>query len=180
MNTNAVAHLKTVNDVHRELRRLANWEDEALGMGNRYYAPPTRNQWARLDRQRERLMRRLWAIQASQRNRPRRPVRAARVIQKVFKNMYYAPNNNGSGLRGRGYRTAMARVRGNNASQVGPREHITHILKTKLNNLRHQKNRGAMVNIYNGMYKKWTAAGGIYGANVMNNAQKIMFRAGLI
>ena len=125
-------------------------------------------------------MARRWRAAAMTRNEPRRRTRAAKVIQKAFKNIYYSPNNNGTGLRGRGYRTAMARVRGNNASTMGSREHITYILKTKLNNLRHQKNRGAMVNIYNGMYKKWTAAGGIYGANVMNNAQKIMFRAGLI
>lgn len=110
----------------------------------------------------------------------RRQARAAKVIQKAFKNVYYTPNNTGTGLRGRGYRVAIARMRGNNASQIGPREHITRVLKSKLNNLRRQTNRGAMVNIYNSMERKWKKAGGVHGANVMNNAQKIMLRAGLI
>jgi hypothetical protein len=114
------------------------------------------------------------------RNAPRRPARAAKVIQKAFKNMYYEPNNNGMGLRGRGYRMAMARARGNNAAQVGPRERITGLLRTKLNNLRRQTNRGAMVNIYNGMYNKWMAAGGSHGAKILNNAQLLMHRRGLI
>jgi hypothetical protein len=94
--------------------------------------------------------------------------------------MYYTPNNNSTGLRGRGYRMAMARVRGNNASRVGPRERITGILRIKLNNLRRQTNRGAMVNIYNGMYNKWMAAGGTHGAKILNNAQLLMHRRGLI
>ena len=114
------------------------------------------------------------------RNQPRRPTRAAKVIQKKFKNMFYTPNNNSTGLRGRGYRMTMARVRGNNASQVGAREHITGLLRTKLNNLRRQTNRGAMVNIYNGMYNKWMAAGGTHGANILNSAQLLMHRRGLI
>jgi hypothetical protein len=110
----------------------------------------------------------------------RRRTRAANVIKKKFKNIYYEPNNTGTGLRGRGYRMAMARMRGNNSSQVSSREHVMRVLKTKLNNLRRQTNRGAMVNIYNSMGRNWAKAGGIVGANVMNNAQKIMFRAGLI
>jgi len=122
---------------------------------------------------------RRWRAAAMAKNEPRRQARAAKVIQKAFKNVYYTPNN-GTGLRGRGYRMAVARMRGNNTSQIGPREHITRVLKTKLNNLRRQTNRGAMVNIYNSMERKWKKAGGVYGANVMNNAQKIMFRAGLI
>jgi Zn-dependent protease with chaperone function len=114
------------------------------------------------------------------RNQPRRPTRAAKVIQKKFKNMFYTPNNNSTGLRGRGYRMTMARVRGNNASRVGARERITGMLRTKLNNLRRQTNRGAMVNIYNGMYNKWMAAGGTHGANILNSAQLLMHRRGLI
>ena len=186
MNTNfraRIANMRTVNQVQRALEFAYNWENNALGFGNSRAAPPSRQQWANHKRYKNMLMRRLLALQAVQRNRPRRPARAARVIQKAFKNMYYSPNNNGSGLRGRGYRTAMARVRGNNASQVGPRERITGMLRAKLNNLRHARNtgnRGNMVNIYNSMGRNWEGAGGIHGANVMNNAQKIMFRAGLI
>ena len=131
----------------------------------------------------KRELARRWRAAAMARNEPRRRTRAARVIQKKFKNVFYTPNNNGMGLRGRGYRTAMARVRGNATSQVGPRERITGTLRTKLENLRHARNtgnRGNMVNIYNSMSRKWEGSGGIHGANVMNNAQKIMFRAGLI
>jgi hypothetical protein len=125
-------------------------------------------------------MARRWRAAAVARNEPRRPARAAKVIQKAFKNMYYAPNNNAIGLRGRGYRKTMARMRGNNAANVGPRERITGVLRTKLNNLRRQTNRGAMVNIYNGMYNKWMAAGGSHGAKILNNAQLLMHRRGLI
>lgn len=108
------------------------------------------------------------------------PTRAAHVIKKKFKNVFYTPNNAGTGIRGRGYRMTMARTRGDNASHVGPREHITGVLRTKLNNLRRQTNRGAMVNIYNSMYNKWMEAGGVNGANVVNNAQKLMHRRGLV
>ena len=121
-----------------------------------------------------------WRAAALARNEPRRRGRAAKVIQKKFKNIFYTPNNNGTGLQGRGYRMAMARTRGNNASQVGQRERLMSTLRTKLNNLRRQTNRGAMVNIYNSMYNKWMEAGGAHGANALNNAQKIMHRRGLI
>ena len=50
----------------------------------------------------------------------------------------------------------------------------------RLRTARDSGNRGNMVNIYNSMGNNWMNAGGIHGANVMNNAQKIMFRAGLI
>lgn len=175
-----VSGLQTVNAVRTALRYANNWEAEALGFGNSRAAPPTRNQWARHERYKAMLGRRLMALQASQRNQPRRPTRAARVIQKRFKNVFYTPNNNGTGLRGRGYRMTMARMRGNNSTKVGPRERLIGTLRTKLNNLRSQDNRGAMVNIYNSMYNKWMEGGGVNGSNVMNNAQKIMFRAGLI
>jgi hypothetical protein len=185
MNANAenrarIAAMRTTNEVLNALRWANNWEVEALGLGNSRYAPPTRNQWAEHERYKAMLQRRLLALQAAQRNRPRRPARATRLIQKKFKNVFYAPNNNGTGIRGRGYRMAMARTRGNNASQIGPRERLMGTLRSKLNNLRRQTNRGAMVNIYNSMYNKWMEGGGIHGANVLNNAQKIMFRAGLI
>jgi hypothetical protein len=175
-----IANMRTVNQVQRALGYAYNWENNALGFGNSRAAAPSRQQWADHKRYKNMLTRRLWALQAAQRNRPRRPARAARTIQKKFKNIFYTPNNNGTGLRGRGYRMTMARVRGNNASQVGPRERITGVLRAKLNNLRRQTNRGAMVNIYNSMYNKWAEAGGVTGANVLNNAQKIMHRRRLI
>lgn len=58
---------------------------------------------------------RRWRATAVQRNAARRPARAARVIQRAFRQMYYKPSNNNA-LRGtlhsRGYRKAMARARG--------------------------------------------------------------------
>ena len=174
----AAARFKTVREVEQELNRLANWENEAAGFGNSHYASGRRSP-PRTNNYRAKVMRRLWALQAAQRNQPRRALRAARTIQKKFKKAFYAPNNNGTGLHGRGYRMAMTRRRGGNASHVGPREHITRVLKAKLANLRSQTNRGAMVSIYNGMYRNWMAAGGIHGANVLNNAQRLMHRRGL-
>lgn len=175
----AAARFQTVRELEQELNRLANWENEAAGFGNSRYAPAPQSAPGRAGNYRAKVMRRLWALQAAQRNQPRRALRAASTIQKKFKNVFYMPNNNGTGLRGRGYRMAMIRRRGGNASQVGPREHITSVLKAKLANLRSQVNRGAMVNIYNGMYRNWMAAGGIHGANVLNNAQRLMHRRGL-
>jgi hypothetical protein len=175
-----IANMRTVNQVQRALEFAYNWENNALGFGNSRAAPPSRQQWADHTRYKNMLTRRLWALQAAQRNRPRRPARAARVIQKKFKQVFYTPNNNGNGLRGRGYRMAMARRRGTNPANVGPRERLTRTLKAKLANLRRQTNRGAMVNIYNGMYNKWMNGGGVHGANIMNNAQRIMSRARLI
>lgn len=178
-----LANMRTVAQVTRALRNANNWEVEALGMGNSRYAPPTRAEWASHRRWVEKLQRRRWALQAAQRNAPRRPARAARVIQKKFKQSFYSPHNTGLGIRGRGYRMAMVRARGGKASEVGPREHITRKLRAKLANLRHARatgNRGNMVNIYNSMTNAWERAGGIHGANVMNNAQKIMWRSHLI
>jgi len=128
----------------------------------------------------KRELARRWRTAAVARNEPRRRARAAKVIQKAFKNMYYMPNNSPVGLRGRGYRKTMARLRGNNASKVGPRERLMGTLRTKLNNLRRQTNRGAMVNIYNSMYNKWMEGGGGNGANILNSAQLLMHRRGLI
>jgi len=175
--------IRSVADAQRVLRNLADWEDEALGMGNSRAAPPTRAQWNNFERRRAMVVRRMWALQAKQRNEPRRPARAARLIQQKFRQAYYAPNS-GPGLRGRGYRKAMARLRGRQASPPrSPRSRITATLRAKLNNLRTARNsgnRGNMVNIYNGMGRAWERAGGIHGANVMHNAQMIMHRARLI
>jgi hypothetical protein len=155
--------IRSVADARRVLRNLADWENEALGMGNSRVAPPTRAQWNNFERQRAMVVRRMWALQAKQRNEPRRPARAARLIQQKFR---------------------QARLRGRQASPPrSPRSRITATLRAKLNNLRAARNsgnRGNMVNIYNGMGRAWERAGGIHGANVMNNAQMIMHRARLI
>lgn len=125
---------------------------------------------------------RRWRALAVARNEPRRRVRAAKVIQTRFKKMYYSPVNERGGARGRGYRRAVARVRGQTRT-ASPRRRVTNTLRAKLENLRAARNsgnRGNMVNIYNGMGRAWTAGGGIHGASVMNNAQRIMSRSGLI
>jgi hypothetical protein len=51
---------------------------------------------------------------------------------------------------------------------------------TRLRNARDSGNRGNMMNIYSNMENNWKRAGGIRGANVMNTAQVIMFRAKLL
>lgn len=125
---------------------------------------------------------RRWRAQAMARNEPRRRIRAAKVIQKRFKHAYYAPSNEQGSARGRGYRRTIARVRGRKPA-ASPRRRITNTLRAKLENLRAARNsgnRGNMVNIYNGMGRAWNASGGTHGANVMNNAQRIMSRSGLI
>ena len=94
---------------------------------------------------------RRWRAAAMAKNEPRRQARAAKVIQSAY----------------RKYKT------GGTATT----------LRAKLEKLRHARNtgnRGNMVNIYNSMGNAWARGGGMNGANVMNNAQKIMFRAGLI
>lgn len=51
----------------------------------------------------------------------------------------------------------------------------------KLRTARDAGNRGNMVNIYSSMGNKWTSVpNGRAAAAVMNNAQKIMFNAGLL
>lgn len=92
-----------------------------------------------------------WRAQAVARNEPRRRNHAARVIQERFRARRQAPLNN---------------------------------LRTQLNKLRTARdtgNRGNMVNIYYSMGNKWTSVpNGRAAAAVMNNAQRIMSRAGLI
>lgn len=175
--------MRTSNQVLNALRNAYDWEFEARGLGNSRYAGPSRAEWAQHRKEVAMLERRLAALRAAQRNQARRPERAARVIQKKFKSVFYTPNNTGAGIRGRGHRMAMARQRGNNASQVGAREHTVSVLRSKLEKLRHARNtgnRGNMVNIYNSMLNARARGGGRHGANVMNNAQLIMWRAHLI
>ena len=126
---------------------------------------------------------RRWRNQAVARDAPRHRARAAKVIQKKFKNIYYAPTTSPRPwIHGRGYRRAMARARGRTASPSrSPKTRAMNSLKAKFENLKTQRNRGAMVNLYNSMSRNWRASGrGLNGANIMNRAQKIMHRAGLI
>lgn len=93
------------------------------------------------------------------RNAPRRPARAAKVIQKAFKNMYYAPNNNANGLRGRGYRKTMARLIGR-ANTENLNRNALRIAR------RHNEGQGRLVearNMANNLRMQ-------YGENAANNA----------
>jgi hypothetical protein len=112
MNT---THLKTVSAVRRALRNLNNWEDEALGMGNRRYAPLTSNQWKNLRAMRERLMRREWALQAAERHAARAPNRARKVFRvyanKLRARIYRPPNAGGAMYRRTAASTALKRTR---------------------------------------------------------------------
>ena len=98
------------------------------------------------------------------RNARRRPARAAKVIQKVFKNMYYAPNNNAIGLRGRGYRKTMAR-RGGRANTENLNRNALKIARLNYN-ARHNEGQGRLVearNMANNLRMQ-------YGENAANNA----------
>lgn len=70
---------------------------------------------------------------------------------------------------------AMQRAATGNSITNTLREHLT-----KLRRARDSGNNANMRRIYNAMNRNWLAAGGMNGANVMNNAQQIMFRSGLI
>jgi len=118
--------------------------------GNTRYAP---GGWTRFKAQVNANMKKLQTelYRAQARQHPARRARAATVIQTRFRAHRAKPMNN---------------------------------LRAQLNNLRAARdsgNRGNMVNIYNSMGSKWTSVpNGRAAASVMNNAQKIMFRAGLI
>lgn len=118
--------------------------------GNARYAP---GEWRRFVANHERNLKKLQAelYRAQAMQHPGRRTRAARKIQSAY----------------RAHRTG---------STVAA-------LRAKLANLRHARdtgNRGNMANIYRSMNNVWSRGGGMNGANLMNNAQNIMFRAGLI
>ena len=99
------------------------------------------------------------------RNAPRRPARAAKVIQKAFKNMYYAPNNNAIGLRGRGYRKTMARLSGR-ANTENLNRNALRIARLNYNARRSNEGQGRLVearNMANNLRMQ-------YGENAANNA----------
>ena len=98
------------------------------------------------------------------RNEPRRPARAAKVIQKKFKNMYYMPNNNAIGLRGRGYRKTMARL-GGRANTENLNRNALRIARLNYN-ARNNEGQGRLVearNLANNLRMQ-------YGENAANNA----------
>ena len=107
---------------------------------------------------------RRWRAAAVARNEPRRRTRAAKVIQKTFKNMYYAPNNNANGLRGRGYRKTMARL-GGRANTENLNRNALRIARLNYN-ARYNEGQGRLVearNLANNLRMQ-------YGENAANNA----------
>jgi hypothetical protein len=111
-------------------------------------------------------MARRWRAAAVARNEPRRRIRAAKVIQKAFKNMYYKPNNNNNatGLRGRGYRKAIARATGR-ANTSNLNRNALRIARLNYN-ARFNEGQGRLVearNLANNLRMQ-------YGENAANNA----------
>ena len=107
---------------------------------------------------------RRWRAAAVARNEPRRQGRAAKVIQKAFKNMYYAYNNNANGLRGRGYRKTMARL-GGRANTENLNRNALRIARLNYN-ARYNEGQGRLAqarNLANNLRMQ-------YGVNAANNA----------
>lgn len=145
--------MRTVNQIRANINRASQAYVNAETnhfFGNTRYAP---GEWSRFVASHQRNMKKLQAelYRAQAMQHPGRRARAVRKIQTAY--------------------------RAHKARGTVP------TLRAKLENLRRARdtgNRGNMVNIYNSMGNVWTRGGGINGANVMNNAQMIMFRAGLI
>ena len=122
----------------------------------------------------------LWREQAKSRNVKHRPVRAAKVIQRAFRHLYYAPpspnNSPRPWIHGRGYRKAIARVRGRSVSPAkSPKSRKMDTLRAKLVILKSVKNRGAMMNVYNSMKKNWEATGSRpNGVNILKEARQLI------
>jgi len=113
----------------------------------------------------KRELARRWRAAAVARNEPRRQVRAAKVIQKAFKNMYYVPNNNATGLRGRGYRKTMARL-GGRANTENLNRNALKIARLNYNARRSNEGQGRLAQARNLANNLRTQ----YGVNAANNA----------
>ena len=110
----STTHLKTLSAVRRALRNLNNWEDEALGMGNKP-ALFTRNQLNKARAMRQRLVLREFALQAAERQAARAPNRARKVFRvyanKLRARIYRPPNAGGAMYRRTAASTALKRTR---------------------------------------------------------------------
>lgn len=98
------------------------------------------------------------------RNETRRPARAARVIQRAFKNLYYAPSNKYGTLHGRGSRKALARAKGENNTENLNRKAL-RIVRIR-NNARRNEGQGRLVQARN-LAQNLRAE---YGENAVRNA----------
>lgn len=152
---------RNANNLLEELegRRAAVQHSQSIGMPSSY-ANFHRNQIRAIESE----LARRWRAEAVARNEPRRRTRAARVIQTAFKNMYYKPNNNATGLRGRGYRKAMARATGR-ANTENLNRSALRIARLNYN-ARFNEGQGRLVearNLANNLRMQ-------YGENAANNA----------
>ena len=155
---------RNTNNLMEELegRRAAIQHAQAIGLPASY-TNFHRNQMRPIESE----LARRWREEAMTRNEPRRRTRAAKVIQKAFKNMYYKPtnnNNNVKGLRGRGYRKAIARATGR-ANTENLNRNALRIARLNYN-ARFNEGQGRLVqarNLANNLRMK-------YGANAANNA----------
>lgn len=154
---------RNANNLLEELegRRAAAQHAQAIGLPASY-ANFHRNQIRAIESE----FARRWRAEAVARNEPRRRTRAAKVIQKAFKNMYYKPNNNNNatGLRGRGYRKAIARATGR-ANTSNLNRNALRIARLNYN-ARFNEGQGRLVearNLANNLRMQ-------YGENAANNA----------
>lgn len=106
--------------------------------------------------------------------------RAAKIIQRKFKQMYYEPKNRSPGLqspiRGRGYRRAAASVaRRNMSPKTRAEANLKDQLARMLSAYRAKRNRGTLRNMFNTMQNTWRNTGySKKGKNYINAAQTIM------
>jgi hypothetical protein len=101
--------------------------------------------------------------------------RLARQAGRYWRNRTMRPPSGNGNAGGVTYRRLAAQTNVGNGISNRLRQQLA-----RLRVARDSGNRGNMVNIYNSMGRNWEEAGGIHGANIMNNAQKIMFRSRLI
>ena len=114
-NTKRLADINTAAKAWEELGRLANWEANALGMGNSRYAPASRNMWNKFEIWRAKVERRFWALQGAERHAARAPERARKVFReytrKLHERIYRPPNAGGAMFRRMASRTNVGKKR---------------------------------------------------------------------
>ena len=152
-------------------RAYANAETNMF-YGNARYAP---GEWQRFvtgyERNRNRLFKEL--------TRSLKAPRAAKVIQRKFKEMYYSPSNKSPGkkspLRGRGYRRAVSSVK---KSVMSPKSRAAANMRNKLGRLLRAYQMGQynrLNNMYANLQANFAATGRSENAKkIMNAAQMVM------
>jgi hypothetical protein len=117
--------------------------------------------------------------------------RAAKIIQRKFKQVYYAPHRQSpakrntftrSPLRGRGYRrTAKSVLKRTMSPKSRAEANLKNQLERMLSAYQAKRNRGTLRNMFNTMQNTWRNTGySKKGAGYMNAAQMIMATYGFI